>query len=293
MPRPLRLHLTGGFYHVTLRGNHRQKLFTLDADRFLLNAIVEFALQKYAARLHAYCWMSNHIHMLIEVGDDPLTAVMRHIAAGYARAFQRKLETTGHLFERRYHAILVEADCYLLELLRYIHLNPVRAGIVTGPQAYRWSSHHAYIGAPADNFVTTSFALNLFSRDRARAMNAYRIFMNCDALQIPSPLDEVRGESPHILGSDEFIRRVSDKPARGDSRVTLDSLLAEACKRFNLDRLQLKGVGRNPTIAAARAWIASEATRRGVATLAAIARELGCDRNTLRLAMRRFGTKGS
>ena len=293
MPRPLRLHLAGGFYHVTLRGNHRQKLFALDADRFLLNAIVEFALQKYAARLHAYCWMTNHIHMLVQVGDEPLTALMRHIAAGYARAFQRKLETTGHLFERRYHAILVDADCYLLELLRYIHLNPVRAGIARAPQEYRWSSHHAYIGAPTDSFVTTGFALNLFSRDHARAMNAYRVFMNCDALQIPSPLDEVRGESPHILGSDDFIRRVSARPVRPDSQATLDSLLADACKRFHLDRPQLRGVGRNPTIAAARAWIASEASRRGIATLAAIARELGCDRNTLRLAMRRFSSNES
>src|SRR4051812_8639065 len=116
MVRPLRIHIPGGFHHVTLRGNHREPIFRVDADRLLLNAIVEASVARHGARIHAYCWMTNHIHMLVQVGDPPLSGLMRDIASGYARAFQLKRATTGHLFENRYHAILVDADAYLLAL---------------------------------------------------------------------------------------------------------------------------------------------------------------------------------
>ncbi len=91
--------------------------------------------------------MTNHLHLLMQVQDVPLSNPMRNIASEFARAMQRKLETTGHFFERRYHASLVDTDAYLLELIRYTHLNPVRAGIVAQPALYPWSSHHAYVGA--------------------------------------------------------------------------------------------------------------------------------------------------
>src|ERR1700741_1204574 len=136
MGRPLRLHLPGGFYHTTLRGNHREDIFTVDSDRGLLNTIVEFALSKHGARIHAYCWMTNHLHMLVQVGEEPLSALMRRIASGHARAYQANRKTPGHLFERRYHAVLVDADAYLMELVRYIHLNPVRARLVDSPHEY-------------------------------------------------------------------------------------------------------------------------------------------------------------
>src|SRR6187399_2766342 len=155
MPRPPRIHVPNGFYHTTLRGNHRENIFVVDSDRLLLNTIVERALAKHGARIHAYCWMTNHLHLLVQVGKDPLAAPMRQIACEFARRMQAKLQTTGHFFERRYHAKLVDADSYLLELIRYIHLNPVRGGLVESPSQYRWSSHHAYLGTRSEDWVTT------------------------------------------------------------------------------------------------------------------------------------------
>ena len=127
--RKPRLHIPAAFYHVTLRGNHRQDIFFTADDRILLNAIVAEVIAGYGARLHAYCWMTNHTHMLIQVGDVPLGRIMLRIASRYARQIQARFRTTGHLFERRYHAVLVDVDSYLLELLRYIHLNPIRAQV--------------------------------------------------------------------------------------------------------------------------------------------------------------------
>ena len=144
MARPLRLHVAGGFYHVTLRGNHRRPIFFTDADRDLLEEVLAEALDRGAARVHAYCWMSNHLHMLVQVADVPLSRLMLRVASRYARTVQIALATTGHLFERRYPALLVDADSYLLTLLRYIHLNPVRAGLVGDAQLYRWSSAQAH-----------------------------------------------------------------------------------------------------------------------------------------------------
>jgi REP element-mobilizing transposase RayT len=125
MARRLRLHVPGGFYHVTLRGNHQQPIFFAATDRDLLNRIVAEAIAELRARIHAFCWMTNHVHLLVQVSDEPLGRLMHRIASKYARTVQARIATTGHLFERRYHAALVDTDRYLIAVLRYIHLNPV------------------------------------------------------------------------------------------------------------------------------------------------------------------------
>lgn len=146
MPRRPRLHVPGAYYHVTLRGNHRIDIFFRAADRRRLDEIMADALEHTQTHLHAYCWMSNHIHLLVQVADRPLAALMQRVGSRFARLMQKELTTTGHLFENRYHALLVDVDHYFLELLRYIHLNPVRARIVTKSEDYRWSSHRVYLG---------------------------------------------------------------------------------------------------------------------------------------------------
>jgi putative transposase len=287
MARPLRLHLPGGFYHTTLRGNHREAIFLLETDRLLLNTIVAVALAKHGARVHAYCWMTNHLHMLVQVGDEPLSRVMQRIAAGYARAFQVNRETTGHLFENRYHAILVDADSYLLELIRYIHLNPVRAHMVRHPSEYRWSSHHAYVGQPGDEWVTTRFGLDMFSADRVKAIAAYLEFVGCNAFEIPSPFEDLRLESPDVLGSAAFRERIRQQFNQPSPNESFESLVEEGCARFGLGRHQLLSSLRNTRITAARAWIARRAVDRRIATVTGVARKLGCDPHTIRRALER------
>lgn len=290
MPRRLRVHVPGGFYHVTLRGNHQQDIFRTESDRHLLNAIVGRAVDAYDASVHAYCWMTNHLHFLLQVGDRPLGDVMRHIASNYARAFQQKLATTGHLFERRYHANFVDVDSYLLELLRYIHFNPVRANLVARPADYRWSSHGAYAGSrPAEPWLTTGFALDLFGDDARSAHEAYRHFMEIVSdveFEKAAPVVEAVANGRPTAGSCPTVPPI--KPVR----QTLDQVIEEACKHFNVSASDLASCCRDPLMVQARAWIAAEALDRRVSTLSEVARALGRDRATLRSGMRLYRNQG-
>jgi REP element-mobilizing transposase RayT len=291
MPRRLRIHQPGGFYHATLRGNHQQQIFFADGDRLLLNMIVARAIDTFGARLHAYCWMTNHLHFLIQVGGEPLARPMRQIAAEFARAMQLKLETTGHYFERRYHATLVDTDAYLLELLRYIHLNPVRAGLVDDPARFRWSSHHDYIGRTATPWLTTDFGLRMFSADRARAIAAYREFLQCPVDVSWDPATAMNPANSAVLGSDEFLARIQPGSSRPLAKQTLPDLIVEACSRFEVDTESLRSPLRDGYLVKVRAWIAHQAQERRIATLAAVARELERDEATLRYAMRAYPTE--
>jgi putative transposase len=275
-------------YHVTLRGNHQQPVFLSDEDRDLLNTIVARAVHNFDARLHAYCWMTNHLHLLLQVGASPLTNPMRNIAAEYARAMQIKLRTTGHFFERRYHATLVELDSYLLELIRYIHLNPVRAGIVSQPSRYPWSSHHSYIGTRQETWVTTEFGLSMFARDRQSATLKYLEFLDCPAdISWASSLAS-NGGKVEVFGGAAFVSRIQTGTSVTAGRQSLEALIDEACKRFNIDAAQLGSPARDKYVAKVRAWIAHQAGVRRIATLSAVSRLLGRNEATLRYAIRAY-----
>ncbi len=295
MPRRPRIHAPGAFYHVTLRGNHRKPIFFCDDDRVLLNRIVADTLERCQARLHAYCWMGNHVHMLIQIGDLPLGRAVLRIASGYARTVQARLETTGHLFERRYHAVLVDADRYLLSLLRYIHLNPVRAGLAARPGDYRWSSHHNYTGSRHEAWVTTEFALGLLGRSHSIAVERYGKLLNAqlDESESGSPLADLHQEDDRILGDDRFLaqlRQTAPSPPRAS--LTIDDLIDEAGRRFGLELTELASATRDRQSSRARAWIGHEAATRNIATPSEVARALRRDESSIRqLVARHFPRK--
>lgn len=290
MPRRLRIHLPGGFYHITLRGNHQRAIFFAESDRNLLNVIVARNIENFGARLHAYCWMGNHIHMVIQVGAAPLANPMRQIASEYARAMQVKLDTTGHFFERRYHAMLVDADSYLMELLRYVHLNPVRAGLVRDASQYQWSSHHVYIGERSEPWVTTSFCLSMFGSDRKRAVAAYLAFVGAELPDDWEP--SCAAAQDGLTAANRSLVARGQKVSRGlRPRQTLDDLIAEACRRFEIEVVDFDSPVRNAYLTKARAWIAHQATLRGVASRSAVARALGRTESTLRHAIRMYPTE--
>jgi REP element-mobilizing transposase RayT len=256
------VHVAGAFYHVTLRGNHQQAIFRNAADRATLDAIVAEQLEKFEARLHAYCWMTNHLHLLVQVSDVPLGRPMQRISARYARWFQSTLPTTGHLFERRYHALVVDADSYLLEAVRYIHLNPVRAELVRDPNEYRWSSHGVYLGDRQEPWVTTDFVLGMLSPTLARARSVYRDFV----------LQGLRGTEPI-----------------GQPLEAVDQLIARQCRAFGVRPEQLTAAGRDRRLARVRAIIAHEAVARHLTSLAAMARRFNRDESSLRECVQRYG----
>lgn len=288
MPRNPRLHVAGAFYHVTLRGNHRQNLFFSSADRCLFDDITTEVLERFTARLHAYCWMTNHVHMLVQVSDVPLGSLMLRIAGRYARAVQQRLQTTGHLFEKRYHSILVDADEYLLELLRYIHLNPVRAQMVSHPADYPWSSHHAYLGTTTQRWVTTDFALNMFHPARDVAIAAYTRFIDQNIVgPASSPLAERNPNDARILGSDDFAGKVLGAAWQPRSRKILADLIAEACQRFGVTDATLRSASSQRHLTHARAWIAHQAILLRIDSLSAVARHFHRSEAALRHSVKR------
>lgn len=211
MARSLRIEYPGAFYHVTSRGNEQKDIFKSQRDREKFLLYLEASTERYGAVVHAYCLMSNHYHLVLETPRGNLSQIMRHINGGYTTYFNVKRKRAGHLFQGRYKAILVEADSYAKELSRYLHLNPVAAGMVPRPEAYRWSSYRSYIGqGAAPKWLTTGFILGYFGSKLPDARMSYRSFVE-EALKeaVGNPLkDTVAGT---VLGGADFVEEIAEK----------------------------------------------------------------------------------
>jgi REP element-mobilizing transposase RayT len=287
MPRPNRVYVPGGFYHVILRGNHRQAIFTGKHDRELWERYVADALSDCEARLHVYCWMTNHVHMVIEVGPVPLGRIVLRMATRYARWFQRTLATTGHLFERRHRAYPVTTDSYLLALARYIHRNPVRGGLARTVDEYEWSSHHAYVGRRERTWLTTDRVLEIFSADRARARSAYREFMLVEDDE--PPVDDVAGPGSAVAGPTDRSARARRRPAAAG---TLEQLVERVATEHGVSADALVTTIRDSYLSRVRAEIAWQAVRSGVATTGEVARRFGCSTAAISRAVARCRERG-
>jgi len=204
MARPLRIEYPGAVYHLTSRGNARQKVFIDDADRTAFLEILAKAMDRFNWLCHAYCLMGNHYHLLIETVDPMLARGMRHLNGVYTQAFNRRHKRSGHLFQGRYKAILVEKDAHLLELARYVVLNPVRARMVRSCKDWRWSSYRATAGLEsASSFLTTKWILSQFAQSPSKARQAYRRFVSAGRGE---PVwQKLKGQI--YYGSDEFIEQ--------------------------------------------------------------------------------------
>jgi REP element-mobilizing transposase RayT len=210
MSRPLRISYPGAFYHVTSRGNERKNVFLSEQDRKRFLDYLESANEKYGAIIHCYCLMNNHYHLLLETSQANLPQVMHQINASYTTYFNTKRSRSGHLFQGRYKAILVDKESYALELSRYIHMNPVRVKSVENPWEYKWSSCGIYTGIQkAPSWLETSFILKSFGR---KPYDAYRSFVVKD--NAFSPYKQIHAST--ILGPPEFITRVQ-KYVKGEN----------------------------------------------------------------------------
>lgn len=180
MARKPRIDFEGALYHVITRGNHQEPIFR-DTEDYLryLDTLCRYK-SRYPFALYAFALMRNHVHLLIEIKETPLSKILQGINLCYALYFNRENKTIGHLFQGRYKAFLCDKDRYFLALIRYIHLNPVRAGIASHADAYPWTSHHAYAGAPSHGsaIVDSLRTLTMFSDDIPAARKHYLEFMN-------------------------------------------------------------------------------------------------------------------
>ena len=215
MARPLRITYPGAFYHITSRGNERKSVFKNERDREKFLEYIESATERYNAVIHVYCLMDNHYHILLETPSGNLPQIMRHINGAYTTYFNVKRDRSGHLFQGRYKAILVEKDEYAKELSRYIHLNPVRAKMVGRPEEYDWSSYKYYIGKrKTPEWLQTSFILRFFGNKVPESRKRYKTFVSLLVGQkYESPLKETVGSL--LLGSQRFIDYIKDNYITG------------------------------------------------------------------------------
>lgn len=178
MPRPARVWSPGAIYHLISRGNNRQTIFFREWDYRIYLRLVGDARQRFECTLLAYTLMTNHIHLMVQSDETvPISKFMQVIGTTYAMYVNKYYGRVGHLFQGRFHSVLVESDSQALELTRYIHLNPVRAGIVAHPAQYRWSSYRAYVGPVTDNLVNTRFILGFLSPRLGEQRHLYRQFV--------------------------------------------------------------------------------------------------------------------
>ena len=281
MPRQRRVHVPGRLYHAVLRGNHRQAIFGSSDDYLCFEEFLERAVERYGASLFAYCWMTNHVHLAIRVAEAPLGAVVGIVASRYARAKQRTIPTTGHLFERRYRARLIDADRYLLALVRYIHVNPVRARIVGDPRDYRWSSHRAYLGESCPTWLHIGVVLDrLGSLDEA-ARGAYRRFMS----EAPASTERqdlsptARPGRTQCPGHD--VPPASCPPSRMSVTRSLEVIAAGVADEYRLPLEELRSQRRRRDLVQVRGELARRALLEGVANLSQVARYLNRTPSTL------------
>ncbi|MEA3362950.1 MAG: transposase [Thermodesulfobacteriota bacterium] len=209
MARPLRIEYPGAYYHVINRGNAGANIFKANRDREVFLAYLETAVERFGIVIHSYCLMTNHYHLLIETPQANLSATIQWLNVSYATWFNKKRKRQGHLFQGRFKAILVDADEYLTQVSRYIHLNPVRAKMVDTPQAYTWSSYPVFIGeTEKPDWLNTSL-LTFFGKQRKTAINNYRSSVeetDMETLKNPDSLS-VGG---CILGGSDFVRWIQD-----------------------------------------------------------------------------------
>ena len=235
MARPLRIQYPDAVYHVTARGNERKAIVQDDEDRQRFIQTVADMVEQYQILCHAWVLMDNHYHLLIETPQANLSRAIRHLNGVYTQAYNRRHHRVGHLFQGRFTSILIEKETYLLELCRYVVLNPVRAGMVQHPKAWAWSSYRATAGEQtAPEWLTVDWLLGQLGKRRSRAQSSYRQFVSEGIKRQERPWSDRSGQV--YLGSEAFLKsiqnhltekedteipRIQKQPARPDIEVLL------------------------------------------------------------------------
>ena len=210
MARPLRIEYPGALYHITDRGNERKAVFRDDVDRRKLMKYVAEAVEKFNLSIHAFCLMENHYHFEIETPRGNLSQAMHWLKTAYAVYFNKRHSRSGHLFQGRFLAALVEKEAHLMALTRYIHLNPVRAGMVERPEDHFWSSYREYIRTGQRwEWLEIGWTLDQFGGTNSSGRRSYRRFVEEGIVErSPDPMEESKGSI--LLGSDRFVEWVQE-----------------------------------------------------------------------------------
>jgi REP element-mobilizing transposase RayT len=290
MARPLRIEYPGALYHVINRGHRKEKIFRRVADREVFLEKLIAARRKFGIIVHAYCLMDNHFHLLIETPNANLARAMHTFHASYANWFRVKYQLVGSVFQGRYKAVLVERDDYLVRLSAYIHLNPVRAGLVDEPESHPWSSYGQYLSGEATELLSPATVLKY-----AGGPENYQTII--DRMQGEDILPEEMYGRNALIGGDDFRAKMREQVAersldanelpeyRGLRQVTPDAVEKAVCVAFGVER---KDIAQKYQRGEARHIYLYLLKRRTAMTLTAIGKLLGMSGNAVATAVRLF-----
>ena len=258
MARPLRIEYNGALYHITARGNERNPIYREEGDYQKFLDLLSELPQRYDIFIHGYILMGNHYHLLIETPKGNITKVMHYLNATYTGYFNKKYGRVGHLFQGRYKGLLIEKERYLLSVSRYIHLNPVRAGMSRRPEEYRWSSYPEYIRRDKKNkWLTSDWILGQYSRDEAKARRLYKAFVDEGLTLRENPFKDLK--EGLILGSENFIDEIKKKIGLKKHReipeskrlirsIKYEDVIRVVTKRFKTGEQEIRETGKRDNL---------------------------------------------
>lgn len=288
MARKQRYHIPGAFYHVMLRGNDGQTIFFSDADRCRMCLLIQEGVEKYGHRVHAFCLMGNHIHLLLQVGNIPLSKSIHNLSFRYSQFINRRHKKIGHLFQGRFKAVLIQEKAYFLRLLRYIHMNPIRAHLVKEPEEYPWSSHSAYIGDMEFVWLTINHGLTKFDDNLGAARLKYQNYV---LKQEPKDsLKELRQgfNDGQILGDDNFLEDIRNSQNEvSPVKISVKIILEALNQVYGIDQIALASPIRSDRLSLIRGAAALLARQKGL-TLEGLAKAFKRDGSSLSRLLQRF-----
>jgi len=314
MPRQPRLDVPGALHHIMVRGNNKATIFSDDQDRSKFLQRLGENITEAKCSVYAWVLMGNHVHILFKSGTKGLSAVMRKLLTWYAVYYNRRHNRTGHLFENRYKSILCEEDRYLLALIRYIHLNPLRAGMVKTLEEldhYMWSGHGAVMGKQECSWMDTDYVLLQFNNTKRKARHAYRTFVG-EGIPLGRSAELTggglirskggwsnvvsarrRGQreeyDERILGSGDFVNEIFREAEKKQIRQMkirrsgkiIDNIIKEECERNRVSLKELQGGSRRKAVSAMRAQIARRSLDELGLSMAEIARHVGVNTSSI------------
>lgn len=265
MPRRPRLHLPGAFYHVMARGNRKQSIFKGKEDYTTYLRLMLHYSRRYDVEVHGYALLPNHVHMLLRIGNTALAKFMQGLQQTYTQYFNKEQQLVGHVFQGRYNSIYVDNDEYLLELIRYIHLNPVKAGLVDEPSKYRWSSQRSYF-YNEQSFVQTDFIKQLLAEYGGTVIDDYQL----------TPESITRRQS-----SPDVQQYNADAGLPLKLHNGLEGLMRQLCREMDIETALILGVGRSRRAVQARRLFSYLACRSAGYRLRDVAGYLDCSEVTI------------
>jgi REP element-mobilizing transposase RayT len=289
MARPKRVNLPGGIYYVVLRSSAATPLIASEEDRQLFEDLLRRSLQRSRAVLHAYCWLPDAAHFAVQVSDIPLSSFVQRVCAPYSLGLHKQGRRKGPVFHSPYRAELLSGDQYLLDLVHYIHLLPLKSGVVQDLVDYSWSSHGTYIGRSKPRFLSMDRVLALLSRRDDQPLSAYQTLLATpEHPRIVARLNAGTLSGPRVIGDERIVRLRIRASAPSQPATSLDEIVDAVAFRLHLPREQLYLPTRRRIATVARALVAAYAIHAGVATLTDMARHFRRGPSTIRVGIDRY-----